>query len=516
MLHKQLPSNPNTDVVILGAGIAGCLSAVKLADSGMRVLLLEKKEDILLGASSITPGRMGLGFHYQHVATAIAYLQSTIEFVKEFPNFAIGRQDPGGYLQRGRYFIVKDTMFTVDDILNTYKEIQKEYKRLVEEDKSNMVFGDPENFYRILDPKEYKDDVNMDIVAVGVETAECLLDWQAFRSALVEKLKSYRNIVILPHSKACTFDYDSADDKYVVGVKEVAKGNVTTTPSYFKIKSEFIVNATWEHVEEVTYKARLNSGLPEDGRTNRLKVLAEVVLPESLKNKNSMFFCMGPHCMFSNMGDGLGLMSYAPNTNVATATGVYIPPKIERFLKERRTDSEEEELREKLKKKQFGEKIIDGVAKYIPAMKNCTLEGLRFGIVKTQGGVDIFDPTSPFHIRNYSGVEGLTLGWVNNSAMKLLYGLNNANLVLNIINEHKAIKDNLPRIVEQFVAEKQCKIVPIQQSAIVSILKKYFLQKEFIPDSLEKSLDKVAKAAMTKSKANELIQEQAFTLKNTH
>ncbi len=33
-------------------------------------------------------------------------------------------------------------------------------------------------------------------------------------------------------------------------------------------------------------------------RTNRLKCLLIVELPESLINANSMFFCMGQHCMF--------------------------------------------------------------------------------------------------------------------------------------------------------------------------------------------------------------------------
>lgn len=496
---RKIPES--LDAIVLGGGIAGCLSALKLAEAGMIVVLVEKQEDILQGASNITPGRMGLGFHYEHVDTAIAYLHATIEFVKAFPDFTIGRQDPGGYLQRGRYFIVKDSLFPAERILNTYQKIKEEYARLVEEDASNKVFGEPEDIFRILNLEEYEDDVNVDIVELGIETAECLLDWPVFRTHLIEKLNENKNLFILRNCVAQDFKYSSEGEEYVIkGLK--LNSNFKT---YFEVKAPFVINATWEHVEEITNRAGIMYGLPKDGRTNRLKVLAEVSLPEKLRKRNSMFFCMGPHSMFSNMDNGIGLLSYAPNTNVTSSTGVYVPPKIDIFLKEHRSKGEQEEVQEILQKEHFGEKIIEGVAKYIPNMSEAKLTGLRFGIVKTQGEVDIFDHSSAFHIRNYSGVEDMTLGWINNSAMKLLYGLNNANLVLTIIEEHKDIKSKLPLMVKEAFKQKKYQTDNIKQEAIISGLKRYFLRSELSPGKSDEIINKIVETAIIKDQANKLL-----------
>lgn len=482
MEMQKLPETSNQNIVILGAGVAGSLGALNLADKGIKVDLVEKKDELMGATSRINPGRWGLGFHYENQETALAYLHASIEFGKVYPpsKFAIGRDKPGGYLQRGRYFVVKNlpeqgipSLFPKERVLATYEAIKQEYKRLCELDPSNMIFGDPEKIYRILDPSEYKNDVNMDIVDIGIETGECLLDVEFFRKHLIEKLRNNKNIRIHTNHTATQFDYDSESDKYVVTcstaeTKTLHKQVITQIITQKKFKADFVVNATWEFVEQVTQMAGLINGIPKDGRTNRLKVLAEVQLPESLRYMNSMFFCMGPHCMFSNMGDGRALMSYAPNTNVDMSNNVYVPPEIQLFTKEGLTEIEESLKRQILEKHQFGQKIIEGVAKYIPEMANAALMDLRFGIVKTTGTVDIFDPTSPFHFRNYSGVEGITLGWINNAAMKLLYGLNNSHLVYELILELLKIKAQLPGLLQKSFEER----IPLSQQLSAQVIKR--------------------------------------------
>ena len=77
--HHHLTTIPGyhdtmAQVVIIGGGIGGCMAALALAQAGCKVLLLEKNADLLSGTSNMTPGRMGLGFHYTHAETGLLYL----------------------------------------------------------------------------------------------------------------------------------------------------------------------------------------------------------------------------------------------------------------------------------------------------------------------------------------------------------------------------------------------------------------------------------------------------------
>jgi len=54
---------PKPKIVIVGAGVAGCATAIELAKQNRyEVILLERDHDILKGTSARTPGRMGLGY----------------------------------------------------------------------------------------------------------------------------------------------------------------------------------------------------------------------------------------------------------------------------------------------------------------------------------------------------------------------------------------------------------------------------------------------------------------------
>ena len=71
-------------IVIIGGGVAGCVSALELAKKGHEITILEQGAEILKGTSARTPGRMGLGYHYFDSKTAITYMEHTIDFMKKY------------------------------------------------------------------------------------------------------------------------------------------------------------------------------------------------------------------------------------------------------------------------------------------------------------------------------------------------------------------------------------------------------------------------------------------------
>jgi hypothetical protein len=97
--------------------------------------------------------------------------------------------------------------------------------------------------------------------------------------------------------------------------------------------------------------------------------------------------------------------------------------------------------------KKYGQEIIDGVTEYIPWIKDAKLLSVIPGIVKSRGAVDINDKDSPFHKRDYSGVEEQQLGWIDNAAMKLFYCLGNAKEVLEIMEKQELAKAEVREII---------------------------------------------------------------------
>jgi 2-polyprenyl-6-methoxyphenol hydroxylase-like FAD-dependent oxidoreductase len=431
------------------------MSALALSQAGCKVLLLEKNADLLSGTSNMTPGRMGLGFHYTHAETGLLYLESTLQFTRQWlaecPALRIGEHAPTShYLRRGRYFLVRGAHCDKERLLQSYATYQQRYQQLVAHDPQNQVFGPPEHFYRVLAPHEYQDDVNMAKVELGVETCEQLLNWPHFRTYILRKIAQSDAIQIRTGQQVSAIRYDHAQLDYLLHIRH-SNGSTSL------IRAPYVVNASWECAESLTAQAHGSAQQPHQRfartpastsdvvRTNRLKALAHVVLPATLQQKPSMFFCMGPYGMFSNLGDGTGLISYAPVTNIACSTAVSPPADFIRLTQQDATPAE---------KAYYGQGILTGVAQFLPAMTQAHLHDVRFGVVKTRGHVDIDDPTSDVHQRNYTGVVEHGLGWIENSCMKLLFGYANGQRVVEIIRRQQRCRQTVEGLIDRVLAQQ--------------------------------------------------------------
>ena len=408
--------------LIIGGGAGGCASALELAKAGHTVVLVEKRDDLLAGSSDDTPCRLGLGFHYIDINTAKKYLRSTITFLKKYPEFVLGRdKDPSHPYLHWRYFVVKDSQFKLSKIDEVYGQLKEYYKELIKEDSDNAVLGNPENFYRPLAIDEFENHVNKKIVITGFETAEQVLDWPRFKSYMINEVEAHPNITVYKNCEVLDVKHS---DKHAGFVVSIQKQNINQE----KLSADFIVNCAWENVEAINHKAGFFT--QPGARTNRLKVIVEIELPANFEANgpvNSMFFCFGPHCSFTNLGNGKGYISYEPVTNIELSSTLELPALSKRLLYNKA--SEDDVL-------YYGQEILAGVVKYIPGLKDSKITGAKFGIVKTKGTVDIYSADSDFHKRDYSGVESQQIRWIDNSCMKLLYMLDNAKEVADLAEKH--------------------------------------------------------------------------------
>ena len=424
-------SKERPEVIVIGAGVAGFSAALELAERGYQVKLLEQYT-LGSGASGRNPGRMGHGFHYANIETAKMYLRASIQVQRKYPNYLVGKNLPeDNPLRHGRYFIMKNSDYPASVILDTYKEIKKEYQRLIEEDPANEVFGPVKNFYRILKPHEYENDVNMENVEVGVETAEHLFNWKDFSADIKEKILENPNIKLYENTEVVKLERGDIDEsRFIIHAKRKAESGEEVEET---IHTDFIVNSTWQNIEKLN--DQLNLTMAPESRTNRLKCLLVVKLPESLHNSNSMFFCMGQHGMYSNLGNGYGMITYAKVTNMGTFHGLDLDERTTLLLNGGTTKEEKDEIAKE--KDRIAKQMLEGITTYIPAMKDAEIVDVKFGIVQTEGKLtleDLQNPSSSFHKRNYYGVREEQIGFISNPAVKLFYFAQNGKLVADLVD----------------------------------------------------------------------------------
>ena len=433
-------------IAIAGGGAGGVGAALELARAGYLIDMYEKRSALLSATSNKTPGRAGHGYHYVHKKTAELYLKATIEVVKCYPDCLLGSGYPEThYLRHGLYCIMKQkedlhdnqaqfaSIYPKKQILQTYSAIKECYRSLVAEDSSNQVFGDPDNFHHVLSSLEmekYRETINLDIVDTIVDTREELLNWPKLRSNLIAEVNSHPNIRI--HYNSTIDSPQQRNDR--IGFNFTVNGRLC--------EADIFINATWEGIEKLNQKIFIH--MEPESRTNRLKTIIKARLPASLKEHPSVFFCMGPHAMISNMGDGTVMSTYAQVTNVSLSTGLFISEEAQQCLNG--VGDVEEEI-------QIANQIIDGVSQYFPPMREARLLNKGYGIIKTRGTVDLFDPNSEVNKREEIGVEEQLVGWVDNACMKLLHFILNGREVLDLVRKTERAQEAICFISTRVISD---------------------------------------------------------------
>ncbi|MFN3233975.1 MAG: NAD(P)-binding protein [Gammaproteobacteria bacterium] len=457
-------------IVVLGGGTGGLVSARTLSKNfDCTVSVLEKNEELYRGASDINPGRAAHGFHYIHAYTGLLCLLSTLSFAKTSPDCFLGSKhedDIDHFTHHGYYAIPKEAKdfdqnkFNEEqvekfksqnshaEIFEVYRIYKRAYRLLCEEDQANKVFGEPEDFCRLLDVKASEGILDTDIIAHLVDTREELVDKSKLRKSMIDavsnndKIQVHTNAEvtrIIPYYQGLEEEIpcranneekieegdgavmkqwlngseDVPSPLYVVEYKSVSEaGDIT----FNYLRADVVINATWENVDALSLTA--NRPLQPGFITNRLKALSSVNLPEELREHPSVFVVGGPHTMFSNMADGTGRVTYAPETNIEVTDKAQMPKRMARYLDQRaeNTDSEEQvELADR------GRRIIEGSAQYIKPLADQKSTGAFAGVVQHEGSYDASNLSSPHHSRSDVGVSLTMLGLITVAPRKLFY-----------------------------------------------------------------------------------------------
>lgn len=439
------------DIVVIGGGVAGIHASLCLAERYPQSPVHLFEEDSEVGGTlRRTPHRMGLGFHYFDLDTALFYLRETIKFRRMYPDPFC---DTGKSYEKGVYVVVKgseeipSSIICPEQIDQLYRAIQDEYKSLVDADPRNQVYGDPKDFLVKLDPAQYPAHINRDVAAAVYQTQEVLLNVAEYTKFLQERIKNTPNIILNVNTKIVklqmgqtVLDEEGATviDRFIVFAEKQKPGS---KPEKFQQGCGYLVNASWQNAESLA--ETLSPGQYADQqlgawrktvvgdrvswerdagekRQNRLKVLVRFRLPESLVEASSAFFCMGSHCMFSNNGDlGKGYpeghITLADVTNISTSAALGVGAETQCLL------SGKASVEEKLA---YARSLFTGASRYVSGLNDSEdylraglLSGeidVHFGIVQTWGPSQesledlkavLDDPGSSLHRRDALRVD---------------------------------------------------------------------------------------------------------------
>jgi hypothetical protein len=226
-------------IAIIGAGIFGATIAIKLADNGFEVDLIEKENDILQAASGINQYRLHRGYHYpRSKETGISSRESFSLFREYYKEAVIDKNQ--------HYYCVpkKNSKVSGENFLQFCDESGLEYQRSA------------------------LDILNEDLFDVIIEGKESLIDPIKLREVIYQKIKE-RKINLMLGRKATPEDIDDYD---------------------------VVVNCTYANLNAILEK------YPDAKREYQFEVCEKPVLklPPRFKNISAVimdgpFFCIDPY-----------------------------------------------------------------------------------------------------------------------------------------------------------------------------------------------------------------------------
>lgn len=227
-------------IAVVGGGIFGCVSALKLLEAGHKVTLFEREKSLLSCASGINQYRLHRGYHYPRSKETVQYVkESSILFEEEFPSSICAK----GF---DRYYGIsnEESLINSSQYLTFLEDNKLEYEII--EDLSILKMGKVELIVKVIEN--------------GFDLSELYL-------SIVSKLSR----------------------------SKVRLRTNTTFTQYDSKKFDVVINATY---------ANINSLLSEDQQVDYQFELCEkpiVQLPKPFKSK-SVVILDGDFCCFDPVG----------------------------------------------------------------------------------------------------------------------------------------------------------------------------------------------------------------------
>ena len=126
---------------VIGGGVSGAVTALQLAKNGIESVLFEKEKSLVNGPPFCHLHAGGNLYPDISDEQCKVLMKQSIEMAKLFPQSIDVRPT---FIS-----VPKTENFTVENIVNRLDILVEHYKGLIEDDASNDILGNPEDYFRL-------------------------------------------------------------------------------------------------------------------------------------------------------------------------------------------------------------------------------------------------------------------------------------------------------------------------------------------------------------------------------
>lgn len=374
------------DVMVLGAGLAGCSVALELATQGVAVTLIERDALPFSRASLRNEGKIHLGLIYANdrsLATARLQLEGALCFSTLLRRWLGPVADTLRPSTPFTYLVAKDSVLDAEQLEAHYAAVQKLYDEVRERSPElDYVGTQPRHLVARADPARLAPHLRMEHFAAAFETAEVAVDTAQLARLAREAIAKHPLIELRTGHRI--------DSVTASGTDHVVAGQCPS--GAWRLRSRQVVNCLWEE------RLRIDHGMglaPPPGWVHRLKYRVIARLPQAMRRGPSVTMVLGPYGDVVVREDGTAYFSWYP-LGCKGWTHELAPPAS--WDAPCRADLAPDVARA------IAKELLTAIDDWYPGVAACEPLVVDAGAIVSYGKTDVNDPASGLHDRTRVGV----------------------------------------------------------------------------------------------------------------
>lgn len=416
------------NIGIIGGGVAGCATALTLAEKGHNVTLFEGGSALLAESSDATSHCFGIGFYYLDEQAARFSLENVIRlirYLRQHPS-AQATEDLVLSTSTVTYVISKHSQTLTEEVIARFEQLKKHYAELVQHDPQNEVLGLVEKFFRVCDLDEFSDVLNLDDVAMIIETCDSLFDWDRLKQQFIDSIAHSPRIRVHLNHSVESIEYGIIEHQTIKTRLRLTDG---TSPLF-----DDVINAAWRNVDRLNQSAGFPPDLIVD---NQWMLITMLALPKTLHNRS--FFVGHPNHLFLTSGpNGIGYLTYTPVSFMGKTNPLREQSLDDAFMADLQ-----------LQKNSLAQTMLQGAANFIVGIETAEILDVKVGVIRAS----IPNDRSYHRAHEYRGIRKLALGFMSNEARQHTFWLENARHVATLVEEQQPLKARFAEAIQELIQQ---------------------------------------------------------------
>lgn len=375
-------------VAIIGGGLAGCLTALALAQKGIHSEVFERNNRELFEASYFNEGKVHIGFLYAHDfsrETSKLMVSGAVTFrtiVAELTGFDTAEALSTPFL----YAVHRNSLVSATDFENHLLQCSDEFSTHMKNDftSAGYVDGSRKVQHQRLDVSLWSNDLDPEVFSAVFQTDELGVDPRKLASAVSRAIRENDKVTLHLGARVHKVTPSSLERWSLVDSEELRLGSGDF---------DLVVNSSWSDLLRIDNNVGIS--LPADW-SYRYKLGNRVLRPVSPEDVNSVTVVLGAFGDIVNYGeDGGVFVSWYPSGRLLMTDEIDLPDWNGENFRARREASFElsktswESMSSKLRALNIDSSQVD----------------TRGGMILATGRLDVDDPMSPLHSRVQVGLN---------------------------------------------------------------------------------------------------------------